>query len=210
MTESFDTDYWEQRWREVYRDDPDVQSRRAPNPSLLAVAGDLTPGTALDAGCGTGADALWLAGCGWHVTAVDSSATVLSHARATAEALGDTLVRRIDWIESDLATWNPPSEEYDLVTCHYVHTPGPMNELAARLATAVRPGGTLLVVGHHPSDPQTTAASHVLFTSEDVTDALHPPHWRIDVAETRTRRTADSHGHAATAYDTVVRAHRRP
>ncbi|WP_435850759.1 hypothetical protein [Streptomyces tibetensis] len=31
----------------------------------------LAPGDALDLGCGEGGDGLWLAGRGWHVTAVD-------------------------------------------------------------------------------------------------------------------------------------------
>ncbi len=50
------------------------------NPVLVDVAGSLLPGTALDLGCGEGGDAIWLAGRGWRVTAVDMSATALSRA----------------------------------------------------------------------------------------------------------------------------------
>ena len=43
----------------------------SPNRYLVSEASDLQPGTALDVGCGEGADALWLAGRGWRVTGVD-------------------------------------------------------------------------------------------------------------------------------------------
>ncbi|ACZ88119.1 hypothetical protein [Streptosporangium roseum] len=38
---------------------------RRPDPQPVAEAGDLAPGTAPDAGCGEGADAVWLASRGW-------------------------------------------------------------------------------------------------------------------------------------------------
>ena len=46
----------------------------------------MTPGRALDLGCGEGADAMWLAGHGWRVTAVDVSQTALDRAAADAAA----------------------------------------------------------------------------------------------------------------------------
>ena len=60
------------------------------------------------------------------------------------------------------------------------------------LATAVAPGGTLLVVGHllgegwghgqhHAHDPG------VLYTAEDVASLLDPEEWRDVVTETRER-----------------------
>jgi SAM-dependent methyltransferase len=74
-------------WEERYRGHTAVSSRR-PNPQLVAEAGDLAPGTALDAGCGEGADAIWLASRGWRVTAVDFATTALRRAREHAETLG--------------------------------------------------------------------------------------------------------------------------
>ena len=44
------------------------------------------PGTALDAGCGEGAEATWLASRGWDVTAADISAEALARAAARAVA----------------------------------------------------------------------------------------------------------------------------
>ena len=44
-----------------------------PNAALVAEAGGLEPGSALDVGCGEGADAIWLSVRGWQVTAIDVS-----------------------------------------------------------------------------------------------------------------------------------------
>ena len=42
-----------------------------PNRFLVAEAGDLDPGRALDLACGEGRNAVWLAQWGWQVEAVD-------------------------------------------------------------------------------------------------------------------------------------------
>ncbi|MCX8560024.1 class I SAM-dependent methyltransferase [Mycolicibacterium mucogenicum] len=51
---------------------------------LVEGDGALTPGTALDIGCGTGDNALYLAGLGWDVTGIDYVATAVQKARAKA------------------------------------------------------------------------------------------------------------------------------
>ncbi|MGO9583471.1 MAG: class I SAM-dependent methyltransferase [Acidimicrobiales bacterium] len=48
----------------------------------------LAPGAALDVGCGEGADAIWLAGRGWDVTALDVSEVALQPASVAAEQSG--------------------------------------------------------------------------------------------------------------------------
>lgn len=68
-------------WDERYRSAHSLWSGN-PNRHLVAEAADLTPGAALDAGAGEGADAIWLAGRGWQVTAVDISGVALGRAAA--------------------------------------------------------------------------------------------------------------------------------
>ena len=75
--------FWEDRYRQRGR----VWSGK-PNPVLVDVVGSLRPGTALDLGCGKGGDAIWLARQGWHVTAVDLSATARDRAAADAATAG--------------------------------------------------------------------------------------------------------------------------
>jgi 2-polyprenyl-3-methyl-5-hydroxy-6-metoxy-1,4-benzoquinol methylase len=205
--EDFDRNFWEQRWAQALREHRDVVARRPPNAHLLAAAGELSPGLALDAGCGHGAETLWLAAHGWRVTAVDFAATALEHARASAEAVGTDVAERIAWVQGDLATWSPPPGRYDLVTCLYVHVAGSVAEMVRRLAAGVGSGGTLLLVGHRPIDPatgaQTAAAGQVQVSVETALAALDEHEWKILVAEDRPRAAA------GTGVDAVVCARRR-
>jgi SAM-dependent methyltransferase len=210
VSEEFDESFWEQRWTQVYRDHADAVREMPPNPQLVATAGDLPPGTALDAGCGHAADTLWLASRGWRVTAADVAITALNHARARAETLGPDIAGRSTWTQADLTTWTPAENHFDLVSSHYVHGVGPREELLRRLAAAVVPGGTLLVVGHDPSDPTPDishgSAPELYVTPDQLAACLDLGHWDIDVADIRTRPATDHHGHHATARDAVLRA----
>jgi SAM-dependent methyltransferase len=201
--ETFDRDFWERRWAQVLREHPDKVASRPPNAYLVAETADLGPGLALDAGCGHGADAIWLAASGWRVTAVDFSVTALEHACATARAVGADVAERIEWVAGDLASWEPPSRHFGLVACMYVNVAGSVPEMVSRLATGVAPGGTLLLVGHLPVDPATgepsPAAGQVQVTVEDAIVGLDSRDWNIAVAEERTRA-------GGTGVDAVVRA----
>jgi SAM-dependent methyltransferase len=117
ITPSYDRDFWEQLWSRTLRERADDVARRPPNAHLTDEATGLRPGLALDAGCGHGSDALWLAAHGWQVTAVDFSTAALAHARSTAEAAGADVAGRVDWVEADLASWIPQPRHYDLVAC---------------------------------------------------------------------------------------------
>ena len=214
MSEKLDKAFWEQRWDQAYRDHAAAVRGMPANPQLVAEAEELTPGTALDAGCGHGADAIWLASHGWQVTAVDFATTALRRAQEHAETLGAGVTSRIDWVQADLTSWTPTQEHFDLVSTHYVHGVAPRDALFRRLAAAVAPGGTLLIVGHHPSDLQTTGshalAPEVYFTAEEVAASLDPDRWDIAVAEVRPRSATDHDGHEITLRDAVLRARKRP
>jgi 2-polyprenyl-3-methyl-5-hydroxy-6-metoxy-1,4-benzoquinol methylase len=203
----YDQDFWEQLWSKTLREHADKLARRPPNAHLMAEAADLPPGRALDAGCGHGADTLWLAVHGWRVTAVDFSAAALAHGRAMAEAAGADVAERIDWIEGDLATWSVEPGHYDLVVCLYVHVAGAVEDRVARMAAGVAPRGTLLLVGHRPIDPSTgaatAAASQVQVSIESAVAALDSGVWELIVAEERQRAVA------GTGVDAVIRARRR-
>jgi 2-polyprenyl-3-methyl-5-hydroxy-6-metoxy-1,4-benzoquinol methylase len=193
---TFDRDFWEQRWEQALREHPEAVATRPPNAHLLAAAEDLAPGNALDAGCGHGAETLWLASQGWRVTAVDFSATALAAAQSRAEAIGADVATRVDWIEADLGTWEPDASRFDLVNSLHVHIAGSVGEFVTRLANGVAPGGTLFLVGHLPGSGQQQV------NVADAVAVLDPSEWTIVVAEERERVAQDG-------VDAIVRAIRR-
>jgi len=206
----FSQEFWEQR----YRSNPSVWSGN-PNPHLISEAADLTPGRALDVGAGEGADALWLAERGWQVTATDISTVALDRGASHAREAGTEVAARIDWLHADLTTWAPQPMTYDLVSAQFMHLPKPQRDaMVARLATSVAAGGTLLIVGHHPSDLQTTIARppmpELFFTAADIADTLNPEDWDILVSDARPRNATDPDGRPVTIHDAVLRAQRHP
>ena len=203
-----DRAYWEELWAKTLREHADMVARRPPNAQMIAAVEELRPGRALDAGCGHGAETLWLAAHGWEVTAVDFAASALAHARSMAQAMGEEIAARVEWVEGDLAVWTPSPEHFDLVVCLYVHVAGSVDEMVRRMASGVARGGTLLMIGHRPVDPATgqatAAASQVQVSVEEAVAALAPGEWTFVVAEERPRAVA------GTGVDAVIVARRRP
>lgn len=203
----FDRDFWEGRWAQALREQPDTMASRPPSGYLLSVADGLRPGLALDAGCGHGSEAIWLAASGWQVTAVDFAAAALEYGQSTVQALGADVAERIEWVEGDLGVWAPAPDHYDLVSCLFVHVDGSVEGMIARLGAGVAPGGTLLLVGHQAMDPTTgeptPAEGQVQVSVEAAANALDPGDWDLQVAEERERAAS------GTGVDAVVRAVRR-
>jgi SAM-dependent methyltransferase len=205
----FDEASFEERYRAT-----DALWSGRPNTQLVAEAADLPPGTAIDVGCGEGADAVWLAERGWRVTAVDFAATALERGAAGAAAAGQEVAARIDWVRADATRWTPEPASFDLVSAQFMHLPTEQRRaLFTRLADAVRPGGQLLLVGHDFSD--IAAGAHRppeperFFTAQEVAASLDADEWEVLVAEARPRPAAVHEGHDITVHDAVLRARRR-
>lgn len=167
---AFDKDYWEQHWDPAGEVAAEARGVAPVNPHLVAETAGLTPGTALDAGCGAGTEALWLAEQGWQVTAADISAAALASAaeRAERSGIGAGSAGAIRWVEADVSTWESGDHQpvdhqpgWDLVTTHYAHPTEGQIAFYRRLARLVAPGGTLLIVGHlHEHADQDQPAHH--------------------------------------------------
>lgn len=174
-------------WEERYAG-PDSLWSGQPNTQLVAEASRLTPGTALDVGCGEGGDVIWLAQQGWRATGADFSANGLERARRHAEDAG--VADRCSWWQVDARTFDPEGRTFDLVTTHFLHPPdGGMVDVARRLAAAVAPGGHLLVVGHAPSEVFTQLSQsrrRAMFLADELVPAL-PDDFEVVVAEQRPR-----------------------
>jgi 2-polyprenyl-3-methyl-5-hydroxy-6-metoxy-1,4-benzoquinol methylase len=174
-------------WDERYSGPEKVFSGN-PNAQLVAEVTGLTPGRALDVGCGEGGDVIWLARQGWTVTGADFSANGLARAARHVEQAG--VADRIDWWQVDARTFAADGRTYDLVTSHFLHPPdGGMVEVTRRLAEAVAPGGHLLVVGHAPSEVfahLTKSHRQAMFLAEELLPGL-PDDFDVLVADQRPR-----------------------
>lgn len=159
---------WESRYSQ-----PDRVWSHDPNAWLIEFAQKIVPGTAVDVGCGEGADAVWLARQGWTVTAIDFAESALRTGAEAAESVeaGDS----ITWIAKDLSEWAPEPSSYDLVSVQFFHG-DPSARRAVHRAAWRATAGTLIVVGHDPSNASEGHGGppdeNVLYTAEEVVDSL--------------------------------------
>lgn len=110
------------------------------------------PGRALDIGCGTGTQAVYLAGNGWQVTAIDAVPRPLAQARARAEAAGVS----VDWILADVGRLGrlglAPGYTlaFDRGCFHGLDDAGRAG-CAAAVTDLAAPGATLLMMAFAPN-----------------------------------------------------------
>jgi SAM-dependent methyltransferase len=128
-------------WSATY-DQPGNPLIEVEEPVVRQILDRLPPGRALDAACGTGRHAAYLAGLGHQVIGVDSSPDMLARAQAR--------VPRASLVHGDLHRLPVPDEAVDLVVCALalVHVPA-LAPALAELARALRPGGHLVVSDIH-------------------------------------------------------------
>jgi SAM-dependent methyltransferase len=136
-------------WDARYREGDGAMWSGRPNGRLVAEVAALTPGRALDVGCGEGADAIWLAQRGWTVTAIDISEVAICRAREASHPA----VASVEWICGNALQTPLPARSFDLVSMQYPALPKAAGEAAVRrLLDTVRPGGLLLAVYHDLDD----------------------------------------------------------
>ncbi len=204
-------------WNERYSGS-DLVWPTSPNRWVVAQLEGHIPGDALDLGCGEGRNAMWLAEQGWVVTAVDFAENALAKARQEAAAvLAPADAERISWVQGDVLTYEMPTSAYDLVLSTYVHLPDyERREMLRNCVRALRPGGTLLVVGHDTTNltegvggPQEAA---ILFTGADIEGDLqdHLGSGALSLERSgRVAREVETEEGTVVAWDALFRARRR-
>ncbi|PXY31299.1 SAM-dependent methyltransferase [Prauserella muralis] len=193
-------------WDEHYRAPRPAQTGRV-NPLLAEIAEALPAGAALDLGCGAGGDALWLAGRGWRVTAVDISGNAVRHLAETARARG--LHGLLSAQRADLAE-SFPEGSFDLVSAQYFHTPFalPRARVLRTAAHALTVGGRLVVVDHGSTAPWSwnqDPGTH--YPTPDEVSAeltLDPARWHVERADMPRRLATGPDGRTATVIDNVL------
>ena len=200
-------EHWEQHYGERER----IWSGRV-NVQFANVVGDLTPGRALDLGCGEGADSIWLAERGWTVVAVDISDTALGRAREAASARG--VADRIEFVQRDLSE-GLPEGSFDLISSQFLHSKVPLDRqtILASAAAALLPGGVLVIVDHGAPPPWTSKLDHHEFPSADEVvvglnlSADEFEQVRVDAVE---RQAVGPDGEQRPWMDNVIVLRRRP
>lgn len=148
-------------WDRCYRDGSHREHWEAPTvpPELVelveatAPRGAADPATALDLGCGTGLEAVFLARNGHRVIAVDTSVTALALARERAVETGV----EVRWSLGSALDLPLDDGSVDLVTdrgCFHIFEPEDRPEYAAEVSRVLRPGGRFLLRGARDDDEE--------------------------------------------------------
>jgi SAM-dependent methyltransferase len=181
-------------WDERYAERQQWSSE--PNALIAELLAGQPPGQAVDLAAGEGRHALWLAGLGWQVTAVDFAAVGLGRGAAQPGA------ERVTWVTADVTTWTAPPASADLVLVAYLHlSQADTVDVLTRAVGWLRPGGRLLVLGHDVENiasgvggPQEPSILHSVERLAPVAELL-----TVDRLEQVPRETP-----AGTALDTLL------
>ncbi len=140
-----------------------------PNDFLAQVADRLPrAGSALDIGAGEGRNAMFLAGRGLDVLAVDQSTVGVEKAQRRARGRG--LILRAQ--ATDLRDFNAADSSFDVISSIFVHLPGEIrSRVHERVGAWLRPGGVYVLEAYSPDQIARTTGGPKdpsLFASLDV------------------------------------------
>ena len=119
-----------------------------PLPELEQLVQGRTPGRALDLGCGTGADVVYLARHGWQTTGVDFAPEAIAAARKRAAAAGVSAA----FVHGDASRLADAGvrEPFDLlldIGCYHTIPASRRDAYVAGAAGAARPGADFYLAG---------------------------------------------------------------
>ncbi|HET9876015.1 MAG TPA: methyltransferase domain-containing protein [Mycobacterium sp.] len=187
-----------QRWYRVvyrlaYRLGLTVWQRPAPPADLVTLVegpSALPPGRALDLGCGTGTDTIYLATHGWEVTAVDMVPQALSTARRNATAAGVSP----RFLQGDVTRLRDlgVGDGYTLVLdfgCLHTLPEDLRSAYVAGVSSVAASGATFLLYGFRR--PPKAAPMHAGLTVDEVRHRFGPAGWQLVRAD---RTSADTSG----------------
>ena len=164
----------DQDWNEHYASGHMPWDSNEPDPALVATveAGMIPAGRALEVGCGTGTNALWLAGHGFDALGVDLSSLAIDRARAK---MGDRAIACRFEVRDFLK--DPPAGPFDFVFdrgCFHVFDAARTRaRFAASVARVLRPGGLWLsLVGSTEGAPRDTGPPRR--SVRDIASAVEP------------------------------------
>lgn len=194
-------------WNQEFAVDPGHVD--VPDQVLAGEVEGLSLGSALDLGCGSGVNAVWLAARGWSVVGVDWSdrAIELANQRAAAAEVDATFV------VGDTTEWQPPST-YDLVVSTFA-LPGDRNtgRVLGTASRALARGGTVIVADWDRSMSEMWSFDPMALATPDEISA-HLVGLTLETVEVRHVANAfppdDPRAHAGTAANVAFVRARKP
>ena len=178
-------------YRLIYRVGLNVWQRTAPPSELVALvegASPLAPSRALELGCGTGTDTIYLASHGWDVTAIDMVPKALATAHRNATAAG--VAPR--FIQGDVTRLNDlgVGDGYTLLLdfgCFHTLPDDRRPAYVTSVSGAAAPGATLLLYGF--TRPPKAAPLHAGVTAGEVQQRFGQAGWQLIDAKPTSAET---------------------
>ena len=169
-------------WDDSYREaEPAPWDIGWPQPAISGLAsGEKLAGSVLDAGCGTGENALYIAGLGHSVLGIDASPTAVEIARRKARERGITA----EFAIADALHLVGMNRTFQtVIDCGLFHTfdADERRQYLASLATVTEPGGILFILCFSDGTPQT--GPHPVSESELRGTFAMESDWRLDAVQ---------------------------
>lgn len=163
----------EHDWNDNYRSGELPWDTGFPDPMLVAAveAGEIPRGRALDVGCGTGTNAIWLAQRGFDVLGVDLAPAAIERADAKLPAGLRCRFAALDFLAA------PPQGRFDFVfdrgCFHVFDEAGDRAKFAERVASLLQPGGVWLsLIGSTEGAPREMGPPRR--SARDIAEAIEP------------------------------------
>jgi len=183
-------------YRLLYRLGLNVWQRGTPPADLITMVdgpSPLPPGRALDLGCGTGTDTIYLATHGWDVTAVDATPKALSIAQRNATAAGVTA----HFIHGDVTRLGElgVGSGFTLLLdfgCFHTLPEDRRTAYVHGVTDAAAPGATLLLYGFRR--PPKAAPLHAGVTVDEIRSRFISSGWELVKAQRSSIETPAARG----------------
>jgi SAM-dependent methyltransferase len=163
-------------FEERYRDKETPWELNRPDNNLIDFVTSLPvlPGPAIDLGCGTGSNAIWLASQGFRVTGCDLSAIALDQARAKAgQAEVQCAFHQMDFM-NELPPGMPFSFAFDRGCFHTIGDPASRSRFAERVAGILQTNGQWLSLIGNQDEERDDRPGPPQLSATEVTAAVEP------------------------------------
>ncbi len=200
------------RWEERYATDDIPWDSGAPSAQLQRILADhpIPTTTAIEIGCGTGTNAVFLARQGFSVTAVDVSPTAIAAARARAERAGV----EIRFVVADLLAPPPPLPPADLVfdrAVYHVLRREDVGATVRSLEAFTHPGSWLVTLTGNADDPAPEdAPGPPRIRALDLCSELEPSFRLLELRAYAWTATTGEHGRQPLGWSAVLRRRGTP